>query len=372
MAEFDPALTDADQAFMAGAISLAKRGRNSCDPNPAVGCVLVKDQRIIGQGWHQFAGEAHAEINALNAAQAADVVGCTAYVTLEPCSHQGRTGPCANALVKAGVARVVAAMTDPNPLVAGDGFKILQNAGISVVTPCLEVAARALNPGFIQRMQSQRPFVRCKLAMSLDGRTAMASGESQWITGSAARQDVQNIRARSSAIISGIDTVIMDAARLTVRGENNPRQPLRVILDSRLRLDPNAALLTEPSPIWLVSASTDQRKLTILQQSHPDLSIKQFANPQGQTDLAALLQGLADAQCNEVLIEAGATLAGAFLQAGLIDELLVYMAPTVMGDGARGLFNLPQLSQMQQRYHLKWQDVRMVGDDIRITATLKK
>lgn len=361
-----------DVGFMARAIRLARKGHFTTFPNPRVGCVLVKNGVIIAEGWHQKAGEGHAEVNAL--AQTDDAFGATAYVTLEPCSHTGRTPPCSDALIKAGVARVVIGMQDPNPLVAGNGIRKLQAAGIDVRSGVCEADAKALNPGFIQRMTEKRPFVRAKLACSLDGRTAMASGESQWITGPAARSQVQQLRAGSSAIISGVDSVIADDSALTVRAEqlNLPdaeqiaqRQPLRVVLDSRLRLPDNAKILQQPGETLVVFTEPNADKRQQLEKA--GAVCLQLSADEGRVSLAALMDYLNQRECNEVLLETGATLAGAFAEAGLIDELVVFMAPTLLGDSARGLLNL-DITKMADQKRLELKDCRMVGSDMMITA----
>lgn len=367
------AITPVDFDFMAQAFRLAERGLYTTMPNPRVGCVLVKDGQIIAEGWHIRAGEAHAEVNALRAA-GEDARGATAYVSLEPCSHTGRTGPCSQALIDAGVARVVYAMEDPNPLVSGDGIAMLRAAGVQVDGSLLEDDARALNPGYIKRMERKLPFVRCKLAMSLDGRTAMESGESKWITGPKARADVQRLRARSCAIISGVDSILQDNSSLTVRvdeldlpnaQEAAAKQPLRVILDSTLRLSRNALLFKQPSPILLVhNGSVDAAQC----DGWPEF-VELLALPakDGRIDLTALLRELAKRQCNEVLVETGATLAGSFLRRGLLDEIIIYMAPKLLGSNARPIFDLP-LDTMSSSLALKIKDIRAVGRDWRITA----
>lgn len=369
-----------DQRYMQQAINLAEQGLYTTSPNPRVGCVIVKNSRVIAEGYHVRAGEAHAEINALEAARkegnSEELVGATVYVTLEPCSHTGKTPPCCDALIVAQVSRVVVAMIDPNPLVAGRGIEKLRAAGIEVDVGVQEAAARALNPGFIQRMETGRPLVRVKLAMSLDGRTAMASGESQWITGQPARSDVQRLRARSCAIVSGVDTVIQDDAALTVRAKElaidpvlaslaEQKQPLRVILDSNLRLPASAKLVSQPGRTLVLFAKENTSKKEQLVAKGIDVIAA--GHPSGRVDLDKLLEILAEAQCNEVLIEAGATLAGAFVEAALVDELVVYMAPTLLGSGARPLLALA-LDKMAQQKKLQITEVVQIGDDWRVTA----
>jgi diaminohydroxyphosphoribosylaminopyrimidine deaminase/5-amino-6-(5-phosphoribosylamino)uracil reductase len=335
-----------------------------------VGCVLVNKGKVVGEGWHERAGQPHAEINALQQA-GPQAAGATAYVTLEPCCHHGRTPPCTDALIAAGVARVVAAMADPNPQVAGRGLAMLQAAGIEATAGVLADAAEQLNAGFVMRMRQGRPWVRCKLAMSLDGRTAMASGESRWITGAAARNDVQQLRARSDAIMTGIGTVLADDPSLTVRLDDLDEgfhQPLRVILDSTLRTPPDARLLDLPGETLIVTGAADAGNETRLTRS--GIRIVTLPMQDGRLDLPAVLQYLGTLQINEVHLEAGATLCGALLQAGLVDELVMYMAPHLMGDAARGLFALPGLEQMAQRINLSISDVRAVGEDWRISATV--
>lgn len=352
--------------FMARALELARRGLNSTSPNPRVGCVLVRDSRIIGEGWHVQAGCGHAEVNALASAKE-PVAGATAYVTLEPCSHHGKTPPCADALIEAGVKVVVYGMQDPNPQVVGSGLKRLQDAGIEVIGPVLEQDAQALNPGFIRRMQTGRPRVVAKLASSLDGRTAMQSGESQWITGPAARADVQKLRARSCAIVTGVGTVMQDNPALTVRDEMLAvngvlRQPLRVLVDSQLQVPMGARILQQPGRCLLVYVRGKVGKLEALESM--GVETLQLANADGKVDLVALVEELGRRQCNEVMVEAGAKLAGAFLREGLLDELVLYMAPTLLGSLARPLFELP-MEYMHEQLRCKVKDVRMVGDDVR-------
>mgnify|MGYP000308864565 CR=1 FL=1 len=365
------------EAWMARALTLARRGRYTTDPNPRVGCVLVKEGRIVGEGWHEQTGQPHAEIHALRAA-GAQARGATAFVTLEPCSHQGRTGPCDLALVEAGVSRVVVAMQDPNPLVAGRGITRLREAGIEVSVGMLEGEALTLNPGFVMRMSHGRPFVRLKMAMSLDGRTAMRSGESQWITGPHARREVQRLRAGSSAILTGVESIIFDNARLTVRPEQlglpegealAARQPLRVVVDSRLRLPLAAACLREPGRTLVATlADHEPERRDRLQVAGAEVVVMP-EGPDGRVALDALLRHLAEIeQANEVLLETGATLAGAMLEASLIDEMQLFVAPTLLGGEARPLFELPGLSLMAQQKGLEILDIRAVGNDWRITA----
>ncbi len=375
-------MTITDRAFMAEALGLARRGLTTTTPNPMVGCVLVRDGKVIGRGWHERAGGPHAEINALrDAARSAGgdpdspdawraaANGATCYVTLEPCSHTGRTGPCAEALVDAGISRVVYAMEDPNPEVSGTGFMRLREAGIEVSGPLLEDDALELNAGFVRRMLRGRPRVRCKLAMSLDGRTAMQSGESRWVTSRRAREDVQRLRAASCALISGVDTVLMDNASLTVRREDWPeapegelRQPLRVILDSKGRLKPDCELVKNRSPILVVHTGAD------INDEWPE-HVEHLALPafEGRVRLEAVLDELGRRGCNNVLVEAGATLAGSFLRRALLDEIIIYMAPKLMGNNARGLFDLP-VDKMSGQLPLHINDIRAVGQDWRITA----
>ncbi|QJQ96925.1 MULTISPECIES: bifunctional diaminohydroxyphosphoribosylaminopyrimidine deaminase/5-amino-6-(5-phosphoribosylamino)uracil reductase RibD [Halomonadaceae] len=364
------------ETFMARALTLARRGLYTTDPNPRVGCVLVNKEQVVGEGYHVRAGEPHAEVNALREAGGA-AQGATAYVTLEPCSHHGRTPPCAQALIDAGVTRVVAAMQDPNPEVAGRGLAMLREAGVEVECGLLESEARALNPGFISRMLHNRPFVRLKMAMSLDARTAMSSGESQWITGPAARTEVQRLRARSSAVISGVDSIIFDNARLTVRADQLDledadrialRQPLRVVVDSSLRMPLAAACLREPGRTLVATCSRDDARRERLEYAGAEVLVLPSSEA-GRVDLDALLRYLASQEAaNEVLIETGATLAGAMLEAELVDELQLFVAPTLLGGEARPLFELPGLERMAQQRALEILDIRAIGRDWRVTA----
>jgi diaminohydroxyphosphoribosylaminopyrimidine deaminase/5-amino-6-(5-phosphoribosylamino)uracil reductase len=348
-------------------LQLAERGLHTTSPNPRVGCVLVKDGKNIGEGWHERAGEPHAEVHALRAAGKA-ARGATAYVTLEPCSHHGRTAPCADALIAAGVNRIVVAMQDPNPLVAGRGNAKLKAAGIAVECGLMEAAARELNIGFVSKMTRGTPWVRSKIAASLDGRTALANGLSKWITGEAARQDVQQWRARSCAVLTGSGTVLADDPQLNVRDIGATRQPLRVVLDSELRISANAKIL-QGGNMLIYTASTDEAKQAALRERGAGVVVMQAVA--GGLPLPAVLSDLAKRGINEVLVEAGKTLNGALLKAGLVDELVLYLAPQLLGDAARGLADLGELTQLEQRVALAWQDVRHVGNDIRITARVK-
>ncbi|WP_456376537.1 bifunctional diaminohydroxyphosphoribosylaminopyrimidine deaminase/5-amino-6-(5-phosphoribosylamino)uracil reductase RibD [Thiolapillus sp.] len=363
-----------DHEFMARAIRLAWKGLCTTDPNPRVGCVLAKSGEIVGEGWHRKAGEPHAERLAI-ASAGERTRGATAYVTLEPCCHHGKTPPCTEALLEAGVSRVIAAMDDPNPLVAGKGLEILAEQSVEVASGLLRSDAERLNPGFIKRMTTGLPWVRCKLAMSLDGRTAMASGESVWITGADARRDVQRLRARSSAVVTGIGTVLADDPSLNVRlaleqlpgveAADDLRQPLRVVLDSGLRIPEGARLLSLEGPVQIFHSRGDADKIRRLQDA--GIAVVQL---EGGLDLPEVMQALAKQEINEVLIEAGPTLAGAALQAGIVDELIIYMAPHLMGHKARGLFHLPGLEKMADRVELQVQDIRKVGRDLRMVATM--
>jgi diaminohydroxyphosphoribosylaminopyrimidine deaminase / 5-amino-6-(5-phosphoribosylamino)uracil reductase len=358
-------LLDIDAELMARAIKLAQKGLYTTDPNPRVGCVLVKDGQIVGEGWHKKAGEGHAEVEALK--NAGDVSGATAYVTLEPCSHYGKTPPCAEALISAKVARVVVAMQDPNPLVSGRGISNLRAAGIEVHCHVLEVEAQKLNPGFIKRMQTGLPYIRSKLAMSLDGRTALANGESKWITSPQARSDVHHLRARSSAIMTGINTVLADDPHLNARIDKPVMQPLRVVLDSQLRLPVNANILKLPGRTVVLTCCDDDKKVQLLEQS--GCEIVRIGQRSAVVDLSAALNFLGTLQINELLIEAGAILNGALLKQNCVDEWIVYQAMCVLGDKGRGLFSLPELTGMAGRKQLKLIDVRSVGPDLKLSLT---
>lgn len=353
----------ADHAFMARALQLARKGLFTTTPNPRVGCVLVKDGAVVGEGWHARAGEAHAEIHAL-AAAGQQAHGATAYVTLEPCSHHGRTPPCADALIEAGVARVVAAMRDPNPQVGGNGREKLRAAGIAVADGLMEAEARELNIGFVSRMERGRPWVRLKLAASLDGKTALNNGRSQWITGPEARRDGHAWRARACAILTGAGTVRDDDPRLTVRDVETFRQPLRVVVDSHFETPPTARIL-EGGNALVAAASEDAAKIAALRAAGAEVIV--LPNPHGKVDLPRLMRLLAERGVNELHVEAGHKLNGSLLREGLVDELLLYFAPTILGSG-REMFPLPELTDLAGRRDLKIVDLRRVGSDICILA----
>lgn len=353
---------------MAQALRLARRGWYSTPPNPRVGCVIMRDGQIIGEGWHAQAGGPHAEINALRDAQQrfGGARGASVYVTLEPCCHQGRTPPCTGALIKAGVKAVYLGHEDPNTLVAGAGVTALRQAGITVQTNILQAACTALNPGFIMRMTQARPRVRVKLAMSLDGRTAAANGQSQWITGEAAREDVHRIRAESGVVLAGIGTVLADDPSLNVRLPGEWRQPLRVVLDTNLQLPLSAKMLNLPGRTLVLTAQQAGANWDALAVAGADL----YRMPQAgqRLNLHEVMRLLAQEQINDVLVESGPTLASALVAAGLADELIVYVAPSLIGDAGRGLLNLPGAQGLQDRIALDVQDIRAVGADWRITA----
>lgn len=361
-----------DVTFMQLALDLAKRGEFTTTPNPSVGCVLVKDGKVVGKGFHAKAGEPHAEVMALREA-GENARGATAYVTLEPCSHFGRTPPCAKGLVEAGVSKVIAAMCDPNPQVAGKGLQILSDAGIQSAVGLLEENAKQLNKGFLKRMRTGKPFVQLKLAMSIDGKTAMASGESKWITGAQARADVQQYRAKASAILSTSQTVLADDPSLNVRWEELPsdvkagyaqeklRQPVRVILDSSHKVRSDFKVFSTESPVWLVGE--DNYPLTGFPVFTEYL---QLDRNQGETRLQALMAELGKRQINTLWVEAGATLAGALIAENLVDELIIYMAPKLLGDQARDLCHLPNLTQLADAPLWQLQSCEPVGDDLKL------
>lgn len=353
--------------FMARALQLAGRGRFTTFPNPRVGCVIADESGVLGEGWHEYAGEPHAEVHALRAA-GERARGAELFVTLEPCSHHGRTPPCADAVVEAGVRKVWVATRDPNPRVAGQGIARLRAAGIEVEVGLLEPAARELNRGFISRMERSRPYITLKLAASLDGRTAMASGESKWITGADARADVHCLRAEAGAVLTSSATVLADDPALTVRVGAPVRQPDRIVLDSKARVAAHAKVWNRDgarcfhvsgSACAAVPASGAER-------------IEVPTSADGRIKLGLALRELARREVNHVLVECGAGLAGAFLHEGLVDELVCYLAPCVLGDAARGLARIPGLETLDRRVQVKFTDVRQVGPDLRITAVLQK
>jgi len=350
-----------DHLHMARALRLAELGLYTTQPNPRVGCVIADGERVLGEGWHRRAGEPHAEVHALREA-GGQARGATAYVTLEPCAHHGRTPPCADALVAAGVARVVVAAEDPFPAVDGRGIGKLRDAGIVVEVGLLREAARELNIGFFSRLERGRPWLRVKLAMSLDGRTALADGSSQWITGAAARNDVQHWRARSSAIVTGCGTALADDPRLTVRGQEDAAfvPPLRVLLDSHLRVPTGGHLFDGSAPTLVLYGLGAQAT------RHAGAEYVAVSERDGRIDLVAALDLLASRHCNEVLVEAGASLCGALFAAGLVDELLLYIAPVLLGDSARPLLELPPLADMAARWKLTTLDRKVFGEDLRL------
>ncbi len=355
----------ADHRFMARALQLAAKGLTTARPNPRVGCVLVRDGRVVGEGWHRAAGEAHAEVNALAAAKG-DATGATAYVSLEPCAHTGRTGPCANALIDAGIAEVVFAHEDPSPHAGEPGKAVLEAANVRVRAGLLRAEARRLNAGFFSRIERGRPFVRVKIASSLDGATAMLSGESRWITDEAARRDAQRLRAASGAILTGVGTIIADDPSLTVRDAPEvPEQPLRVILDSGLRTPPEARLLGLPGKTAIFHATGGAAPAL----EKPRVSLYAAgAGGNGRVDLAAVLAKLGELAVNDVLVEAGPVLSGAFLAAGLVDELVIYQAPHIMGSQTRRMFETPSIEALAERQALDIVDIRRIGRCLRITA----
>lgn len=354
----------ADSRFMARAMQLAWRGRYTAHPNPRVGCVLVKSGKIVGEGWHRKTGEAHAEIAAL-AAAGNSASGASAYVTLEPCSHHGKTPPCSDALIQAGISEVIIAMQDPFPKVAGSGIAALTRAGVPVRSGLMAAEAQKLNEGFISRLRHRRPFVRLKIAASLDGCTSMKDGQSQWITGAEARSDVQRFRAASGAIMTGVGSVLADDPSLTVRDKDlTDLQPLRVILDSRLRMPLSACMLTLPGETAVFCVDDTRRKVV----EAAGAAVHKCTASNGQVDLAEVLQELADRQVNDVLVEAGPLLAGALLTSGLVDELVIYQAPHIMGSQTRGMFLTPQWLKLEQRIELDIVDMRKFGRDTRIIA----
>jgi len=354
----------ADHEHMGRALELAGRGLYTATPNPRVGCVVVAGGAVVGEGWHEKAGLPHAEVLALRAA-GGRARGATLYLNLEPCSHHGRTPPCVDAIISAGVKRVVAAMEDPNPKVGGTGFAKLRAAGIAIEQGLEEDEARELNIGFVARMTRGRPWVRMKIAASLDGRTALANGKSQWITGEAERADGHRFRARACAILTGYGTVRDDDPQLNVRGVDTPRQPLKIVVDSKFETSPTVRLLREGMTL-VVGAVNDKKKIDGLKTAGAETIL--IPNAEAKVELFKLMQELARRELNEIHVEAGTKLNGSLLQAGVVDELLVYLAPSVIGDSGRGMFNLPVLTALSQRTSLVIREVERIGEDLRILA----
>ena len=355
-----------DHAFMARALALTELGRDTATPNPSVGCVIVKHGRIVGEGWHERAGEPHAEARALAACDGA-AEGATAYVTLEPCAHQGRTGPCTDALIAARVARVVAALEDPNPVVAGQGAGRLRASGVRVDVGLMASEAEEAHRGFLARMRRGRPWLRIKAAASLDGRIALANGESRWITGEAARRDVHALRARSCAMLTGIGTVLRDDPELTVRHVPCRRQPARVLIDSHLDVSPGARILQGGSTLVL-TVSEDAAKREALEAAGAE--VVRVAGEGRKTDLHAVARLLAERQFNEVTVETGTKLMGSLLRAGVVDEIVLYVAPRIIGDSGQGLFALPEFARLEETLQPRIVDVRSVGEDLRLTLRM--
>lgn len=356
--------TPDDHLYMAQALRLAEQGLYTTMPNPRVGCIIVKNNKVLGEGAHLKAGTPHAEIHAL--AQAGEqAAGATAYVTLEPCSHHGKTPPCTEALINADVAKVVVAMEDPNPLVAGKGIAALQAAGIAVNSGLMQQQAQALNPGFISRMVNRRPYVRSKIAASLDGKTALANGVSQWITGASARTDVQHWRAQSCAILTGIGTILKDNPSLTVRNLPIERQPMSVIVDSDLRIPLSAKILQNPSVLIAFASDTDNKANTLAERG---VSLLSIPDDDGNVCLNSLLRHLACNEVNEVMVEGGELLNGSLMRLKMIDELIIYYAPKLMGGDSKNMFAFSSLQTMEDAVPINVTDIRMFGDDIRILA----
>jgi len=358
-----------DHAFMARALKLTENGRLITTPNPSVGCVVVKNGRIIGEGWTAKAGGPHAEVNALSHCEV-DPAGATVYVTLEPCAHHGRTPPCADALIRAGVARVVAAIEDPNPLVAGKGLSMLRAANICSETGLMADEARRVHRGFLSRMTRGRPWVTVKLGASLDGRTALKNGASRWITSAEARRDVHGLRARSCAVLTGIGTVLVDNPALTVRDVPCERQPLKVLLDSRLEVADDAKVL-EGGNALIVTATGDEGRAAALRARGIHVERVATESIKGKVDLGVMMQVLGKQGLNEVMVETGARLNGSLIQAGVVDEIVTYVAPSLLGDLSLGMFAFGELTELDQRIDLRFSDVRRIGPDIRVTASVE-
>jgi diaminohydroxyphosphoribosylaminopyrimidine deaminase / 5-amino-6-(5-phosphoribosylamino)uracil reductase len=358
----------ADHAFMARALALTAHGRYTATPNPNVGCVIVNSGRIISEGWHEKAGEPHAEVNALKSCDGAQR-GATVYVTLEPCAHHGRTPPCTKALLAAGVARVVAALEDPNPEVSGKGLEELRAGGVRAEVGLMAEEASRVHRGFLSRMARGRPWVRVKLGASLDARTALANGTSRWITSTDARRDVHDLRAQSCAVLTGIGTVLTDDPQLTVRDVPCKRQPLRILLDSRLEIQDRARIM-QGGNLLVVTATGDEGRAEALRKRGIEVLRVPVEPVKGKVDLRIMMELFAKRELNEVLVETGARLNGSLLLARVVDEIIVYTAPSVLGDGALGMFALGQIASLDERVQLKFTDVRQIGPDLRITASV--
>lgn len=358
-----------DYEYMSYALQLAERGLFTASPNPRVGCVIVNNSKVVGTGWHERAGEPHAEIHALR--EAGDLAkGATVYVTLEPCSHHGRTPPCVEALIQAGVCKVVMAMNDPNPHVNGQGKEWLQKAGIEIQAGLLAEEAERLNIGFVTRMRHARPWVRTKIAASLDGRTALKNGKSQWITSAAARRDGHKWRARSCAILTGISSIRKDDSQLTVRHIETSRQPVRVVVDSRLEIPLQAKLLQNADTTWIFTAQTDREK--IHQVADTGAHIIMLPDSAGKVDLKAMMMKLAESGINELLVEAGPVLNGALVTAGLVDEIIFYFSPSLLGNSAQAMLALPEIGDLSEKYDLEISDIRKIGMDVCLIARFIK
>ncbi|ORU91781.1 MAG: riboflavin biosynthesis protein RibD [Cycloclasticus sp. symbiont of Poecilosclerida sp. N] len=367
------AFTPDDRRFMAQAVALAKKGQYSVKPNPCVGCVIVQRNQIIAEGWHEKAGEPHAEVRALKQAGKA-AKKSTVYVTLEPCSHYGKTPPCADALIEADVSRVIIVMQDPNPLVAGQGVEKLRAAGIDVSVGLLEEESANLNKAFAYKMLTGKPYVMSKIAMSLDGKTAMESGESQWITGTAAREDVHRLRAQSDIVLTGVGTVLADNPKLTARdglGDLRVQQPQRVVLDSNLKIPNDAAVLSSDAHTTILTCSKNQQAISALEAKGCNV-VTIVADENNQVDLQAVYGWLCTLPINSVMIEAGALLNGACLQAGMVDELIVYMAPSVLGSDAGGAFSMPTVTRLDDKIQLNYEQMDTLGNDIKLIYSVKK
>lgn len=360
--------SSADVTFMSQALQLAEKGLFTTSPNPRVGCVIVRNGAIVGSGWHERAGQPHAEINALTMAGDA-ACDATAYITLEPCSHYGRTPPCVEALIKAGITRAVIAMEDPNPQVFGTGCARMRQAGISVETGLLQAQALALNVGFVKRMQQRKPWLRLKIAASLDGKTALSNGRSQWITGEAARRDGHRWRARACGVMTGIGTILSDNARLSVRDIPTTRQPKKIIVDSRLSIPLDAHVLQGQDTFIFTACGDNSSKIAALRKKGAQVIVLQNFD-RHHVDLPSMMEALAGLELNEVLVEAGSRLNGTLLSTGLADELIIYFAPSLLGSSAQAMFQLPELDSLAQKIPLKVEDIRMIGKDIRIMAGL--